>query len=463
MNQNVSLDASGTTDDAAIANSSYEWDLDDDGQYDDATGQQLNYSFSTLRPRRPSACASRTPKARPTPPPGASPSWRSNSPPQAAFGFSPTRPNVNQTVSLRRLGLDRRPADRLHRTTTGTSTTTASTTTPPAPRPPPPSPPRAARTVGLRVTDSNGVSDTASHALIVNAPPSASFGFSPQSPVTGQLVGFNASASSDDLTLPESAFDWDLDGDGAVRTTPTGRQPSMIYNTAGTRTVRLRVTDSGGVSDMTTASVSVTLANTPPVPAFVITPTSPDVGDQVSVNAAGHHGRQAAHRRVRTPGTSTATGQYDDATGIHRHHLVRHGGSQDDRAPGHGLRRRGRGDHAQRDGARERDPGGARYVHPGTAQSRRHRDLQRVHLDRRRPDSGERVRWDFNGDGVFDRRHRRLAHHLVRHLGREVRDPAGDRRRRRLAAPRHRERAGEPGAHGRPSTSTRRLRGWART
>ena len=88
----------------------------------------------------------------------------------------------------------------------------------------------------------------------------------------------------------------------------------MIYNTAGTRTVRLRVTDAGGVSDTTTASVSVTLANTPPQPAFVITPTSPDVGDQVSVNAA-----TTTDDKTLTAGSYAwdldGDGQYDDATG----------------------------------------------------------------------------------------------------------------------------------------------------
>ena len=169
VNQSVSLDASGTNDDAAIANSSYEWDLDGDGQYDDATGQQLSYSFPTsglktigLRVTdsdNESDTASRSVTV-----------VALNSPPQAAFGFSPNRPNVNQTVSLDAssstddqpiastdydwdLG-QQRPVQRR----TGPTPTTSFPTP-------------GSRTVGLRVTDSNGVTDTTSHALIVNAPP----------------------------------------------------------------------------------------------------------------------------------------------------------------------------------------------------------------------------------------------------------------------------------------------------
>ena len=184
-----------------------------------------------------------------------------NSPPQAAFGFSPNRPNVNQTVSfdgtsstddqqIPSTGYDwDLDNDGQYDDATGPTPTTSFPTP-------------GSRTVGLRVTDSNNVSDTTSHALIVNAPPSAAFTFGPSAPVTGQVVSFNSSGSSDDLTLPDTAFDWDLDGDGQYET--SGRTPSMIYTTAGTRTVRLRVTDAGNVSGVATTSVSVTLANTPP-------------------------------------------------------------------------------------------------------------------------------------------------------------------------------------------------------
>ena len=183
VNQSVSLDASGTNDDAAIANSSYEWDLDNDGQYDDATGQQLSYSFSTsglktigLRVTdsdNESDTASRSVTV-----------VALNSPPQAAFGFSPNRPNVNQTVSFDgSSSTDDQPIpstgydwdldnDGQYDDATGPTPTTSFPTP-------------GSRTVGLRVTDSNGVSDTTSHALIVNAPPSAAFTFAPIGPGHG--------------------------------------------------------------------------------------------------------------------------------------------------------------------------------------------------------------------------------------------------------------------------------------
>ncbi len=275
VGQNVSLDASNTTDDAALSNSGFEWDLDNDGQFDDAVGQQITPSFSTP--------GQKTVRLRVTDSEGESDSATQtvtvlalNTPPQAAFNFSPTRPNVNQSVSFDGSGSsDDQPipstgydwdldGDGQYDDATGPTPTTSYGTP-------------GTRTVGLRVTDLANESDTVSHTLVVNAPPSAAFGFTPQAPVTGQAVSFNGSASTDDLALAEGAFTWDLDGDSQFDDA-TGRQPSITYATAGTRTVGLRVTDSGGVADVQTASVTVTLANTPPQPAFTISPGDPEPG-----------------------------------------------------------------------------------------------------------------------------------------------------------------------------------------
>ena len=64
-------------------------------------------------------------------------------------------------------------------------------------------------------------------------------------------------------------YAWDLDGDGAYDDS-TSATPSFTYSTAGTYTVRLRVTDAGGLSATDTVTVT---AGTPPTP-VIYTPAA---------------------------------------------------------------------------------------------------------------------------------------------------------------------------------------------
>lgn len=69
---------------------------------------------------------------------------------------------------------------------------------------------------------------------------------------------FNGSASTDDKGV--TSYSWDF-GDGA---TAIGVATTHPYASAGSRTVRLRVTDAAGLSDDTTAVVTLTAAQPPP-------------------------------------------------------------------------------------------------------------------------------------------------------------------------------------------------------
>ena len=91
-----------------------------------------------------------------------------------------------------------------------------------------------------------------------NTPPVARITATPTSGAAPLTVQFSGESSSDveDATL---RYDWDLTGDG-VFGDATLVAPSHTYSTNGTRTVRLRVTDSGGLSDVET--VQVTVGNT---------------------------------------------------------------------------------------------------------------------------------------------------------------------------------------------------------
>jgi glucose/arabinose dehydrogenase len=120
-----------------------------------------------------------------------------------------------------------------------------------------------------------------------NNPPVAVATANPTSGPAPLTVQFTGSGSSD----PDGdalSYSWDLNGDGTYGDS-TAANPSFTYATAGTFTVRLRVTDARGASS-TSAPVTITVGagNTAPTP-VIDTPASSltwAVGD--TINFAGH-------------------------------------------------------------------------------------------------------------------------------------------------------------------------------
>ena len=117
--------------------------------------------------------------------------------------------------------------------------------------------------VGLRVTDDDGLSKWTSKALVVQRRPAASFKLWPNPAQTGDVVTFDASDSSD-ADGEIVSFQWDLDGDPGTGTdgfelAGTGEQPTAArtYGSAGTVTPRLRVTDDDGHSRTTTRTLTI--------------------------------------------------------------------------------------------------------------------------------------------------------------------------------------------------------------
>jgi PKD repeat protein len=99
-------------------------------------------------------------------------------------------------------------------------------------------------TVRLKVTDEAGLAGTAEIAITVeNTPPLASCRFSSDSPVIGEWVLFDASASFDpDGRLVD--FVWDF-GDGA---STRGTRVGHAYEEVGVYSVRLTVEDDAGAT-----------------------------------------------------------------------------------------------------------------------------------------------------------------------------------------------------------------------
>jgi PKD domain len=120
-----------------------------------------------------------------------------------------------------------------------------------------------------------------------NPPPAARFSISRNPAVLvdplGATVQFDASASSDDDGIAK--YQWDLDGNGSFeRSGATLVKPSAVYTTKGIVHVRLKVTDTGGLSRTTE---KVLFVQHVPHAALTVTPTVGLVGGQVSINAAG--------------------------------------------------------------------------------------------------------------------------------------------------------------------------------
>jgi len=128
-------------------------------------------------------------------------------------------------------------------------------------------------TVTLTVTDNVGAPAVATQTVqvtVANVPPVALFTYSPASPLVGQSITLNASGSYDPDGLVTS-YAWDLDGNGV--NDASGPIVSVRYYSAGSRTVRLTVTDNGGLSTSVTQTILVgTGGGLPGAPAMDGTP-----------------------------------------------------------------------------------------------------------------------------------------------------------------------------------------------
>jgi len=135
-------------------------------------------------------------------------------------------------------------------------------------------------TVKLTVTDNDGLTGQTETTIHVSQHPVASFTFTPPDPLVHEIVTFNASASTPDGGTIVS-YTWDF-GDGNITTT-SNPIITHAYETYGTFTVTLNVTDSEG--KWNTASQQITVTKTP-VADFWWTPYYPQRGETVTFNAS---------------------------------------------------------------------------------------------------------------------------------------------------------------------------------
>jgi PKD repeat protein len=134
--------------------------------------------------------------------------------------------------------------------------------------------------VVLTVTDTHGVSDTATlDVAVTNAAPVAAGTASPSMARVGQLVSFS-SAGSSDADGDTLGYLWEFP-DGTSATTAT---TSHTWSSTGSYPVKLTVTDTYGAS--ATETITVTVSNTAPVAGAAASPAAPHVGQQVTFSSA---------------------------------------------------------------------------------------------------------------------------------------------------------------------------------
>jgi len=297
--------ATGQEGEAIVARA---WDLDDDGEFDDASGTTATATFTGSGQRRvghkvrdaagdvgiryevleltsPTAPTATFTASDTTPRPGQT----------VTFTSTATDPQGDETLVEQAWDLD---GDGDYDDATGP---TASRAFPTA----------GERRVGLRVTDAGGQTDTATLTLRVtpNAAPAASFTRSPESPLVGEEVTFTSTASDPDGTIATQA--WDVDGDGQFddgdRTSA-----STTFASSGTKTVRLRVTDDEGASDVSVVELVVRGTGSPTA-SFAVTTPAPRTGTPVEFDATASSDPDGAVAGYAWDLDND--GAFDDATG----------------------------------------------------------------------------------------------------------------------------------------------------
>jgi len=145
-------------------------------------------------------------------------------------------------------------------------------------------------TVGVRVTDNDGLTDTTTIDVtltepVVPVPPLADLVPDPDGgEAPGLEVTWDASGSSDaDGTIEQ--YDWDMDNDGTYEITDGGTSQLATYDAGGTVTVGVQVTDNDGLTGSTTATITVIQA---PVADVIADPDHGDLPDLlVAFDASG--------------------------------------------------------------------------------------------------------------------------------------------------------------------------------
>jgi PKD repeat protein len=169
-----------------------------------------------------------------------------------------------------------------------------------------------AKTIRLRVTDTGGISKTATKTILIQETvPNAGFTFAPDFPLPGQAVAFNStSVASAGKSI--GTLEWDFDYDGVpanFNVEAVGSSVTHSFASPGLKRVGLRATEVDGGFAIATATVTV---NAPPRASFSVAPENAFVGDTVTLSSTS---ADPDGPLVRQDWDLDNDGQFDDATG----------------------------------------------------------------------------------------------------------------------------------------------------
>ncbi|MBN2208892.1 MAG: PKD domain-containing protein [Candidatus Coatesbacteria bacterium] len=142
-------------------------------------------------------------------------------------------------------------------------------------------------TVGLEVLDSSGGRAVTIRTLRVNnTPPHAAFLAQPQEGTVRTAFSFNATLSYDlEDPTPELQVRWDFDSDGEYETELTTlKTASRNFTTPGQKIITLEVADT--LDSRSTTTRTVTVVNTAPTACFLFTPTAGDTNTEFAFDAS---------------------------------------------------------------------------------------------------------------------------------------------------------------------------------
>jgi len=275
-NETITFNASDSSDeDGEITN--YQWDLNGNGSYTDATGNVSTANFSSY--------GNHTIGLKITDDDSIAATLRKNVtvyvPPVANFSFDPAIPVINETVTFNAslsTDLDSNITTYTWRvdgiccgSCGGPSQLFWSNFSQPG-----------NHSVKLTVEDEDGLTDSLTKNVSVNYRPDANFTFNPPSPRPDQNVTFNASLSNDrDGSITNYA--WDLNGNGSY-TDASGEVVVYNYSQEGNYTVSLNITDNEDAWRVATRDL--TIKNELPVANFTYSPQEPDTRDTVTFDAS---------------------------------------------------------------------------------------------------------------------------------------------------------------------------------
>jgi hypothetical protein len=150
------------------------------------------------------------------------------------------------------------------------------------------------RTIKVRVTDNDGAKATDVFPLRINARPTPSFTITPNPALIREAIQLDATSSSDfDGSITN--YEWDFNYNGSTFTADdTGVTTTTSYDTAGNKTIALRVTDNDNATGVWSRVAVVQL--TRPHAVFGFSPQAPLPGQAVEFTsqsaASGSSGAQ---------------------------------------------------------------------------------------------------------------------------------------------------------------------------